>query len=110
LILEGRMSSFREFLVAHGIAERTAGDYVSRCRRIERELKVSLDSETRTISSFVRLIKRIRFLYRPAESEGFAAGSVASQLTGAVRRYAEFRWGKRVTNRYPLAYGGRYER
>lgn len=108
--MEDRMSSFREFLIARGVAERTAGDYVSRCNRIERELKVSLDSETRTVENFVTLIKRIRFRYRPAERAGFAAGSVASQLTSAVRRYAEFRWGKRVTNRYPLAYGGRYER
>jgi hypothetical protein len=101
---------YKNFLIKDGLGERAAGDYVSRCLRVERDLKVNLEKETENFLSYVLLIRLIRAKYKQEYETGFKALRVAAQLVSAVRRFAEFRWGKRVIDHYPRAHGGKIEK
>lgn len=101
------MRDFKEFLRAQGLGDRTISDYLSRCRRIEREMKIDLESETRTTELFVSLILRLRARYRVVNEFGNASGYTASQLSGAVKKYTEHRWGKKISSQYPSAHPAR---
>lgn len=97
-------SEFRAFLTSRGLGERTIQDYVSRCRRIEKELAVSIDIETSSEDRYLSLAKRIKTVYRIERSATVFSGYAAAQLNSALRRYAEFRWGHRLVSKYPYLY------
>jgi len=93
---------FREWLEAEGIAEKVASDYLSRCKRVEAGLGVSLAAATSTEEAFVQLMIDIHGYAKKGDTVAWSRANAS--LRAAVRKFAQFAHGKRV-ERYPRNYG-----
>ena len=86
----GAMDSFRSWLINdRGLSRGAAFSYVSLCRRVERDLALSLDASVRTDVGLDSVISRIQeeiLTDAPPESRR----AVHASLMSATRRYAEF--------------------
>lgn len=84
------MRSFRSWLLlVKRYSEGTASSHVSLCRRVERDLALSLDESVATAAGLAGVIERIRDEMLPNASAKSRREGQAS-LSSATRRYAEF--------------------
>jgi len=84
-------AEFRKWLIStKGISLKGAGDLVSRCRRVERDLKLSLDSSLHSKDGMEKIQAKIRLNAAKMASEGADQGQLVTSLKGAVRRYWEY--------------------
>lgn len=65
------------------LSSRAAGDYVSRCRRVEALLGTDLDRSGQSLEAIVRRIDAL--------DDGKANVRVKGNMQTAVRRYSEYR-------------------
>ena len=97
-------SEFRAWLVASGVSDRVAGNYISRCRRIESNLKINLCSEVETEESFKSLMLEIQ-KYADSNSKTLgAAYTLTGSLRLSARKFAEFWLGKKA-EKFPMCHG-----
>lgn len=84
-----RESEFREWLGREKcLADKPAGDVISRCRRIERDMEVSLARACRSDRSFVQLLHDLKT--RVEEYSSGPSRNVYGPLRRAARLYSEF--------------------
>lgn len=89
--------SFRSWLLlVNGHSAGTASSYASLCRRVERDLALSLDASVATAAGLAGVIERIRDEMLPNASAKSRREGQAS-LVSATRRYAEFLSGRVAT-------------
>ena len=95
---------FTEFLVKRKrLSARVAGDYVSRCYRIERELSIDLERETSSSKSYQKLLIDIaKYVDRTATSSTHGY-SMSGTFRAAVKKFAEFKVGNKSKN-YPTGH------
>lgn len=93
-------AAFRRWLLDSGIASRVAGDYICRCRRIERELNVSLVRAVQSERPYVELMQKIRDYATSSAESASSTYSLAATLRRAARKFAEFLKGD-LSHDYP---------
>ena len=74
------------------ISERVAGDYFSRCKRVESELNLDLSKDLSTASTYVETMLLIRKYAHSLPNSKVATYSLTGGLRGAVKKYAEFKF------------------
>ena len=83
MAFEDNADAFRSWLyLEQGLTHESAGSYVSYCRRVERDLVLSLDSTVRTQQGLESVLRQIETTIPSRKSAG--------NLQSAVKRYSEF--------------------
>lgn len=95
--------SFREWLIQSGLSEKLAGDVLSRCRRIERELSISLIDLVETKEKYLILMTRIHSFSFAVTITSKAAYAIRSNFYRASRLFAKFVIGD-TSSTYPNGY------
>ena len=102
---DSNVEDFREWLVSTGLTKRVAGDYLSRCRRIQRVFNVDLYEAVSKETDYIDLLIRI---WRYAESNTNsqkAKHALNRSLRAACKKYAEFKFPKKSKKYRPLHFG-----
>lgn len=95
---------FCHWLVANGVSSRVAGNYASRCRRVEYNLNVCLCKETATEERFTDLMVGIqKYAYSSSKSKE-SAYALTGSLRLAARKFAQYWAGKKALE-YPSSHG-----
>ncbi|WP_273009191.1 hypothetical protein [Alcanivorax sp.] len=94
--LEDR-ASFKNWLIdVKGMTPKAAGDVVSRCKRVKRELGASFDDAFRSEDNFVSLMEMIaQYSYRTT-ADHIAAQRKTATLRTSVRRLLEYKSPRKV--------------
>jgi hypothetical protein len=87
---------FCRWLASAGMSARVAGDYASRCRRVETALNISLRDATATEARFVQLMTDIQSYAVGVSASIDSARTMTGTLRSAVRRLAVHLHGKKV--------------
>lgn len=95
---------FSLWLIAKGVSPRVASNYVSRCRRVEDKLNISLSAETISEKRFVVLMTRIQQYSSDVASTKESAYALTATLRLAARKFAQYWAGKKAHN-YPNSHG-----
>ena len=97
---------FQDWLEEHGLSKKVAGDYVSRCRRVEKVLELSLLNSVKSEDRFVALLLQLNqfALVNTTSKSGFY--TLKKTLKKSVSMYAEFVVGTKAKC-YPRLYGSR---
>jgi len=74
------------------VSKRVAGDYFSRCKRVESELNLDLSIDLSTASTYVETMLLIGKYANSLPNSKIATYSIKSGLRGAVKKYAEFKF------------------
>jgi len=92
-----KTESFRSWLLANNrYTINAASSVLSRCRRVERDLALSLDASVRTSFGYAEVVARIQEELLTNESDKTRKEGQAS-LVSATRRYADFLAGRTDT-------------
>lgn len=95
---------FCRWLVAHGVSSRVAGNYASRCRRVEHNLNVCLCAETATEKRFTDLMAGIQAYANASSQTKESAYALTGSLRLAARKFAQYWVGKKALE-YPSSHG-----
>lgn len=95
---------FRMWLLeSRSISRRVSSNYISRCKRVQKELSIDLNNSVRGENKFIDIMIKIQeFAIKKADSKE-AAYNLAGSLRLAVKRYAEYICAQKARN-YPSNY------
>lgn len=80
-VFEKEVEGFRKWLVSSArISKTSAKDCISRCRRVEKELKIELFEAVSDVTEYVQLIKKVKRI------------SFTADLRAACRKYADYKF------------------
>jgi len=86
-----KKEAFNHWLINNkGVSPRVASNYISRCKRIQKEFNINLLSETQTIEKFNKLTIKINIYSRKKSTSTKSAYALSGNLISAVRKYAIF--------------------
>ena len=90
---EKDVEKFREWLqTSAGLTSKSTSDCVSRCRRVEKELRIDLKNDVSNLNRFMELIKRIKE-FTESQSDSYRSKyAFAATLKAACRKYACFKF------------------
>ena len=84
-------SSFKLWLKKNfNLSERASSNYVSRCRRVERELNISLKDYLHNKNSYMELMETIKKHSKEKTKTSSSQYALTATLRGAVKKYALF--------------------
>jgi hypothetical protein len=88
-------------MISQGLSKRVAGDYISRCKRVEAFLNLDLAKETKSAQRFRSLMLGIQEYSNRVFIDRSRAYSLCGDLRRAVRVFALFKWGSDLVSTYP---------
>lgn len=97
-------TGFREWLIKNGLSEKVAGDYVSRCKRIERDLLLKLSEFAQPEEKYHVLMFQIRSYAIATANNKSSAETLTATLRKSARMFFEYLVGASV-KRYARCYG-----
>lgn len=100
-------NEFSDFLVKEkGCSSVVGSNYVSRCLRVERVLKVDLQNATKTIDGYIALNSKL-CRYAKKNTEDFRSAQIlVLTLRSAIKSFVEYKWGL-DGKELPRFYGGK---
>ncbi len=84
---------FSEFLITkRGLSPIVASNYVSRCLRVERVLKLDLQEMTENIDGYITLNAKLWQYAKKSSTTSDGVKALTATLRAAVKSFVEFRW------------------
>lgn len=94
---------FVNWLVVNGISKRVAGNYASRCKRVEYNLGVDLCVEIVTEQRFIELMISIKRYSASVSKNKLSEYNLSGSLRLAVRKFAQYKIGNEALE-YPACH------
>lgn len=95
---------FREWLIVKKrISKRTAGDTISRCKRLDEEVLDSIDLAVSSVDNYLLAMSKIKHYARENRVEKSAKYAMKGSLMSAMRKYCEYRNPEDISY-FPSAY------
>lgn len=96
---------FEGYLIeTFGYSKKVAKDYASRCKRIERDVRVDLSLAVSNAARYEKLLGQIQVYAITVRKEKKSAYSLTAMLRAAAKKYALYLYPKKATS-YPSAHG-----
>lgn len=90
---EKDVKKFRKWLITSaGVSSKSASDCISRCRRVEKELRIDLKDSVSSVDRYKLLMKKVKG-YTESRSDSYRSKyAFTATLHAACRKYAYFQF------------------